>query len=136
MFPDHLTSDIPVISPLTRMFPVSISRDSYCTCMCHGDPPGPFPLSVVPVGYDDSSLSRTSLRPYVCLSTRLLPVPGLLTPSLLSNFLLLPDWTLFLLCMFTALRLFVLVSLDTCIYTGLEMGRSPSSIYFATTLVL
>ena len=24
----------------------------------------------------------------------------------------------------------------TCIYTGLEMGRSPSSIYFATTLVL
>ena len=44
-FSCHVTSDVSASrdsGPLTHMFPVSISRDSYCTCMCHGDSPGPF----------------------------------------------------------------------------------------------
>ena len=40
----HVTSDVSpsrATGSLIRMSPVSVSRDSYCTCMCHGDPPGP-----------------------------------------------------------------------------------------------
>ena len=54
------------------------------------------------------------------------PFPVLLTPSPLpdvSSLTHLPDWTVFLSCTFTALRLFVLVFPLTGIYTGLEMGR-------------
>ena len=48
----------------------------------------------------------------------------------------LPDWTLFLSLTFTDSTPVCTCIVRTCIYTGLEMGRSPSSIYFATTLVL
>ena len=37
-----MTSDVSVSrdsGPLTRTFPVSVSRDFYDTCMCHGEPP-------------------------------------------------------------------------------------------------
>ena len=42
---------------------ISVSRDSYCTCMCHGDPPRPFFVTLMfprlclllIFGYDDSS---------------------------------------------------------------------------------
>ena len=40
-----MTSDVSMscaTGSLTHMFPVSASRDSYCTCMCHGDSPRPF----------------------------------------------------------------------------------------------
>ena len=67
------------------------------------------------------------------------PFLVLLMPSSLPNvspLTHLPDWTLFLSFTFTAFApLCTCISL-TCINTGLEMGRSPSSIYFATTLVL
>ena len=79
---------------------------------------------------------RYTLRPYVTRTIRLFPVPVLLTPSLLSDFLPLPDWTIFVSCTFTVLTPVCTCISQTCIYTGLEMGRSPSSIYFATTLVL
>ena len=65
--------------------------------------------------------------------------PVLVMPSSLpavSSLFHLPDWTLFLSCTLTALTPVCTCILLTCIYTGLEMGRSPSSIYFATTLVL
>ena len=66
--------------------------------------------------------------------TSLLPV--LVTPNPLSDFLPLTDWTLFMSLTFTVLTPVCTCIVLTCIYTGLEMGRSPSSIYFATTLVL
>ena len=81
-------------------------------------------------------LSRTSLRPYVTQTIRLLSHSRTSLRPVVSSLVYLPDWTISLSLTFTALRLFVLVSPLTCIYTGLEMGRSPSSIYFATTLVL
>ena len=111
--------------------------------MCHGDPPRPFRLSCLrfpTYAYDSSPvmstclLSQTSLRPCVSRMIRLSPVPVLLAPSLLSDFLPLPDWTLFLLCTLSVLTPVCTCIIPTCIYTGLEMGRSPSSIYFATTL--
>ena len=89
-------------------------------------------LLLVLFGYYDSSLLPDFGTPM--LSTRLIPVPVLLTPNLLSDFLPVPDWTLFVF-----LTRMVFTPVCTCIvhtriYTGLEMGRSPSSIYFATTL--
>ena len=70
---------------LIRTFPVSVSRDSYCTCMCHGDLPRLFFVMLtfsrlcllLISGYVDSSFSWTSLCPYVTWTIRLLPVPGL-----------------------------------------------------------
>ena len=85
-------------------------------------------------GYNDSSLLPDFGMP--TLSTRLFPVPVLLTPSLLPDFLPLPDWTIFVSLTLTAFTPVCTCIPCTCIYTGLEMGRSPSSIYFATTLVL
>ena len=81
-------------------------------------------------------LSRTSLRPLV---SRMIRLPVLVTPSLLPGSLPLyhsPNWTLFLSLTFTDSTPVCTCIVLTCIYTGLEMGRSPSSIYFATTLVL
>ena len=75
---------------------------------------------------------RFPLRP--CYPDSLIS-PVFVTPNLLSDFLPLPDWTLFLSLTFTALTPVCTCISHTCIYTGLEMGRSPSSIYFATTLV-
>ena len=77
--------------------------------------------------------------PYACIFARRLSSPVLVTPSSLpgsSPFYHLPDWTLFLSLTFTAFAPVCTCISHTCIYTGLEMGRSPSSIYFATTLVL
>ena len=59
----------------------------------------------------DLSFSRTSLRPSVYRTTRLPPVLVLLTPSLLSIVLHLPNWTIFLPCTFT-----VLTPACTCIH--------------------
>ena len=73
---------------------------------------------------------------YAHMLPGLLVSPVLITPNLLSDFLPLPDWTLFVSLTFTALTPVCTCSSLTRIYTGLEMGRSPSSIYFATTLVL
>ena len=72
--------------------------------------------------YPDFSSRRFSLRP-------------VLYPVRFPSYHL-PDWTLFLSLTFAALTPVCTCSPRTCIYTGLEMGRSPSSIYFATTLVL
>ena len=63
---------------------VSVSRDSYCTCMCHGSSPRLFFVMLtisrlcflLISGYVDSSFSWTSLRPYVTRMIRLFPVPG------------------------------------------------------------
>ena len=91
-------------------------------------------LLLILFGYYDSSLLPDFGTP-TC-TTRLLPVPVLLTPNPLSDFLPLPDWMLFMSLTFMALTPVCTCISRTCIYTGLEMGRSPSSIYFATTLVL
>ena len=80
------------------------------------------PVSVTPICYPDFLSRRFSLRPV------LYPVRF---PSYHS-----PDWTLFLSLTFTDSTPVCTCIVRTCIYTGLEMGRSPSSIYFATTLVL
>ena len=114
---------------LTRMFPISVSRDFYCTCMCHGDSPRPtFVMLMIShlcflliSGYVDSSFSRP-LCPVCYLTTRLLfSLPTGRYSCILTLTVLTPVCT----CIS-----------QTCIYTGLEMGRSPSSIYFATTLKL
>ena len=48
----------------------------------------------------------------------------------------LSDSFVFLSCPFTVLTPVCTCIVPTCIYTGLEMGCFPSSIYFATTLKL
>ena len=76
----HVTLDISTSRAsglLTRTFPVSVSRDSYCTCMCHGDPPGPCFVMLtfsrlcflLISGCDDSSLSRFFLHPVLYPTT-------------------------------------------------------------------
>ena len=106
-FSCHVTSDVSAshaTSSLTRTFPVSVSRDSYCTCMCHGDPPRLFFVTLtfsclcflLISGYVDSSFSQFSLRPYVTQTTRL------------STFS--PIRLYFCLVLLRFLRLFVLVS--------------------------
>ena len=86
-FTCHVTSDVPAsraTASLTRTFPVSVSRDFYCTCMSHGDPPRLFFVMLtisrlcflLISGYVDSSFARFSLRPYVIRTIRLLPLPG------------------------------------------------------------
>ena len=119
----HVTSDVSAShdsGSLTRMFPIFVSRDSYCTCMCHGDPPRPFLchayiFSLMPF----TRLSWTLLRPLV---SRTICSPVLVTPSPLSDFLPLPDWTLFLSYTFTDSTPVCTCIVPTCIYTGLEMG--------------
>ena len=90
----------------------------------------------------DSYLSRPCRFPLRPMLPGLLISPVLVTPSPLPDFLSLPDvlpltdWTLFLSLTFTDSTPVCTCIVRTHIYTGLEMGRSPSSIYFATTLVL
>ena len=82
-------------------------------------------------------LSRTSLCPVhrlVSFPCRFFLRPVLYPMTL--TFVHLPDWTLFLSFTFTDSMPVCTCIVQACIYTGLEMGRSPSSIYFATTLVL
>ena len=109
---------------------IPISRDSYYTCMCHGDPPRLFFVMLTFHDYASYSspvmstrlMSRFFLRPVLYPTT--LPLVHL------------PNWTLFLSCTLSVLTPVCTCIVPTRIYTGLEMGRSPSSIYFATTLVL
>ena len=87
----------------------------------------------------DSCLSRLAGSRYALCYPDSLTSPVLVTPSPLPGsfpFCHLPDWTIFLSLTFTAFAPACTCISLTCIYTGLEMGRSPSSIYFATTLVL
>ena len=141
MFPHHVTGTAYLYVP------VPVSRDAYYTCMSHGGPPRLFFVMLtlsrlcflLISSCVDLSFSRTSLRPYVTRTIRLCLLLVLLAPSSLPDVLTLvhlPDWTLFLPCTFTVLTPVCTCSVLTCIYTRLEMGRSPSSIYFATTLVL
>ena len=84
--------------------PIPVSRDSYCTCMCHGDPPRPFFVMLtfsclcllLISSYVDSSFSQFSLRPYVTRTIRLSTFP--------------PTRSYFCLVLLRFLRLFVLVS--------------------------
>ena len=96
---DYLVS----VGPLrSYVFPFMFHVTSYDICMSHGEPPRLFLCHA----YDFSlmlvthpvRLSRLVFDPDFgtpVLSTRLLPVPVLLTPNLLPDFLPLPDWTLF-----------------------------------------
>ena len=121
-FAYHVTPEVSAsrdTGSLTCTFPVSISRDSYCTCMCHGDPPGPslchayiFLLMLLthPV-MSTRLLSRTSLCPCVFRTTRLLPVPVLLAPSLLPN-----DFTSHTLTRLDTISILYSFSSYTCLY--------------------
>ena len=132
---------------LTRTFPISVSRDSYCTCMCHGGPPRPslchaYVFSLMPLTHLRlwrlvlAGLRYAHMLPgrFISLPYRFFLRPVLYLTTLPSFHL--PDWTLFLSCTFTHSTPVCTCIVLTCIYTGLEMGRSPSSINFATTLVL
>ena len=143
----HVTLDVSTsraTGPLTRTFPVSVSRDFYDICMSHGDPPRLFLCHA----YVFSLMPLTHLR-WWRLVLAGLRYAHMLSERFVSWFFLcpvfypttlpclpLPDWTLFLSCTFTASTPVCTCIVPTCIYTGLEMGQSPSSIYFATTLEL
>ena len=76
-FPHHVTGFA------YSYVPVPVSRDSYCTCMCHGGPPRLFFVMLtisrlcllLISGYDHSSFSRFWLRPYVTRTIRLSTLP-------------------------------------------------------------
>ena len=146
-FSCHVTADVSTsraTGSFTRTFSVPVSRDSYCTCMCHGDPPR---LSLCH-DYVFSLMPLTHLRWWRLILAGL-RYAHMLSERFVCRFFLCPvfypttlpclpllNWTLFLSCTFTALTPLCTCISQTCIYTGLEMGRSPSSIYFATTLKL
>ena len=101
---------------LTCTFPVSVSRDSYCTCMCHGNPPRPLSLSclcfLTYASYSSPVMptrpSRTSLRPYVI---RMIRLPVLLAPSSLPN-----DFTVYSLTRLDAISVLHFYALYACLY--------------------
>ena len=143
----HVTPDVSASrasSSLTHTFPVSVSRDCYDMCMSHGDPPRLFLCHV----YVFSLMPLTHLRwwwlvlaglRYAHMSSERFVCRFFLCPVFYPTTLPclhLPDWTLFPSCPFTNSTPVCTCTVLTCIYTGLEMGRSPSSIYFATTLKL
>ena len=142
------TSSLLYVVTLTdamRSSDVSLSRDRrHCLVTCHR-----FVYSVLfcyayvfslmllaRSGYVDLSHVPDYVTPVCLPNNSSLVLPVLLAPSLLPAVLSLvhlPNWTVFLPC--TLMPLCTCIVL-TCIYTGLEMGRSPSSIYFASTLKL
>ena len=97
-FPSHMTLTVLVCVMRTRLDLSFVMLTFSCLC-----------FSLI-FGYVNSSFSRTSLRPCVYWTTRLLPVPVLLVPSLLPNDFTYPTGRYFCLVLFQLLRLFVLVS--------------------------
>ena len=71
------------------------------------------------------AFTRLAGSRYAHMLPGLLVSPVLVTPNLLSDFLPLPNWTLFVSLTFTALTPVCTCSPFTCIYTGLEMGTIP-----------
>ena len=127
---------------ITRTFPVSVSRDSYCTCMCHGGLPR---LSLCHA-YVFSLMLLTHLQSWRLVlaglryahtlperfASRVFLRPVFYLTSLLS--LHLPDWTIFLSSPFmllTHLRLCRLVFLPDFVtpicYPDDSSVSSPSS---------
>ena len=125
---------------------VTCHRSAYSLSLFHMITVSRLCLPFVLAGLRHTYVTRTfrfaSSRYALCYPD-LLVSPVLVTPSLLPDFLhftRLDDISVSYLydsfvTRFPFTFLCTCIS-QTCIYTGLEMGRSPSSIYFATTLVL
>ena len=114
-FSCHVTADVSAsraTSSFTRTFSVPISRDSYCTCMCHGGLPRlslchAYVFSLMLLTHLQSwRLVLARLRYTHMLSGRLVFFPNrfFLRPvfyPMTLPFVHLPDWTLFPSCTFT-----------------------------------
>ena len=117
---------------------ITCHRFAYSFSLCHA-----YVFSLMLLthsGYVDSSHVPDFVTPmYLPDDSSLVSSRFFLRPVFYPPFCLLvhlPDWTIFLSCTFMGSTPLCTCIYSPSIYNRLEMGRSPSSIYFATTLKL